>query len=61
MKVKSKEVVQLGKEKFSDEEIKNHFIQVLLSMDVEQMTDFIKNKGKEPKKIKPFICLYNQQ
>ena len=50
----------MGKEKFSDEEIKNHFIQVLLSMDVEQMTDFIKNKGKEPKKIKPFICLYNQ-
>lgn len=39
------------------DEIKNNFIGSLLSVDREQLTEFINQKGKEPKKIKPFICL----
>ncbi len=46
--------------KKSREEKKKEFINMLLSTDKEQLTEFIKSKGHEPKKIKPFICLYNQ-
>lgn len=38
-------------------EIKNNFINALISIDKEQLTEFVNSKGKEPKKIKPFICL----
>lgn len=38
-------------------EIKNNFIESLLTIGREQLTEFINQKGKEPKKIKPFICL----
>lgn len=36
---------------------KQDFIEMLSSVSKEQLTDFIKMKGHEPKKIKPFICL----
>lgn len=38
-------------------EIKNNFITSLLAIDREELTEFINQKGKEPKKIKPFIFL----
>ncbi len=46
--------------KVNREEKKKDFLQMLVSIDREQLTDFVKSKGKEPKKIKPFICLNNQ-
>lgn len=46
--------------KVNREEKKKDFLQMLVSIDRDQLTDFIKSKGKEPKKIKPFICLNNQ-
>lgn len=46
--------------KINREEKKKDFLQMLVSIDREQLTDFVKSKGKEPKKIKPFICLNNQ-
>lgn len=46
--------------KVNREEKKKNFLQMLVSIDREQLTDFVKSKGKEPKKIKPFICLNNQ-
>lgn len=39
------------------EENKKNFLSMLLSVDKDDLSDFIKNKGREPKKIKPFICL----
>lgn len=36
---------------------KENFIQMLMSVDKDQLSTFIKTKGHEPKKIKPFICL----
>lgn len=44
--------------KASDAE-KYNFIQMLTAMDKEQMAEFIKAKGHEPKIIKPFIRLKN--
>lgn len=46
--------------KINREEKKKDFLQMLVSIDRDQLTDFVKSKGKEPKKIKPFICLNNQ-
>lgn len=46
--------------KVNREEKKKDFLQMLVSIDRDQLTDFVKSKGKEPKKIKPFICLNNQ-
>lgn len=46
--------------KVNREEKKKDFLQMLVSIDREQLIDFVKSKGKEPKKIKPFICLNNQ-
>lgn len=46
--------------KVNREEKKKDFLQMLVSIDREQLTNFVKSKGKEPKKIKPFICLNNQ-
>lgn len=46
--------------KVNREEKKKEFLQMLVSIDRDQLTDFVKSKGKEPKKIKPFICLNNQ-
>ena len=40
-----------------DDNQKKNFIQLITSMDREQMARFIKEKGKEPKKIKPFAIL----
>lgn len=40
-----------------DDNQKKNFIQLITSMDREQMARFIKEKGKEPKKIKPFVIL----
>ena len=37
--------------------IKNNFVKSLLEINREEITEFIKQKGKEPKKIKPFIFL----
>lgn len=37
--------------------IKNNFVKSLLVINREEITEFIKQKGKEPKKIKPFIFL----
>ena len=39
------------------DEIKNNFVESLMNVSREQITEFIKCKGKEPKKIKPIICL----
>lgn len=39
------------------EKNKKDFLSMLLSVDKDDLSDFIKNKGREPKKIKPFICL----
>jgi|GEM_PF-4814034 hypothetical protein len=36
---------------------KSNFITMLLSMDKDQISDFIKDKGREPKKIRPFVYL----
>lgn len=36
---------------------KQNFIEMISSVDKEQLSEFIKMKGHEPKKIKPFICL----
>ena len=36
---------------------KQNFIQTITSMDREQLARFIREKGKEPKKIKPFVIL----
>lgn len=38
-------------------DVKNNFLESLLSMDREQISDFVAQKGKEPKRIKPIICL----
>ena len=38
---------------------KQNFIQMISSVSREQLSEFIKAKGHEPKKIKPFICLNN--
>lgn len=37
--------------------VKNNFIESLLSMDKEQISDFVAQKGREPKRIKPIVCL----
>lgn len=39
------------------EEKNEDFLKKLMSMTREEMTEFIRVKGKEPKLIKPFICL----
>ena len=36
---------------------KNDFLIMLTSVNRDQLQEFIKNKGREPKMIKPFICL----
>ena len=36
---------------------RSEFLNMLLSADRDQLQEFIKNKGREPKTIKPFICL----
>lgn len=36
---------------------KNDFLTMLTSVTRDQLQEFIKNKGREPKMIKPFICL----
>lgn len=36
---------------------KSNFITMLLSMDREQISSFIKDKGREPKKVRPFVYL----
>lgn len=46
--------------KVDREEKKEDFLKMIMSADREQLTEFVKTKGKEPKKIKPFICLNNQ-
>lgn len=38
-------------------DVKNNFLESLLSMDREQISDFVAQKGREPKRIKPIICL----
>lgn len=43
------------------EEIKNNFLMSLLSVSRDQLTEFINQKGKDPKKIKPFICLPSKE
>lgn len=47
----------MSKKTPNQEQIKNNFIESLLNIDRDQLTDFINDKGKDPKKIKPFICL----
>lgn len=42
------------------EDKKQDFLKMLVSVDRDQLSEFIKRKGKEPKMIKPFICLNNQ-
>ena len=37
--------------------VKNNFLESLLSMDREQISNFVAQKGREPKLIKPIICL----
>jgi hypothetical protein len=39
------------------EQHKSNFIEMLLHVDRDQLTQFIKEKGREPKLTKPFICL----
>lgn len=43
------------------EEKKKDFLSILVSVKKEQLSDFIKSKGREPKMIKPFICLNSKQ
>ena len=38
-------------------DVKNNFIESLLSMEREQISDFVAQKGREPKRTKPIICL----
>lgn len=47
----------MSKKTESYETKKQDFIKMLTSVDKEQLATFIKTKGHEPKKIKPFICL----
>lgn len=49
----------MGKSNDYNEKRKN-FLHMLQSVSKEQLSEFIKAKGREPKKIKPFICLDNQ-
>lgn len=49
------------KKKISKEEKKKDFLRMLVSVDKDQLSDFIKSKGREPKMIKPFICLNSKQ
>lgn len=44
----------------SKEEAKEDFLSMLKDADKEQLTDFIRRKGRKPKMIKPFICLNHQ-
>lgn len=46
--------------KVNREEKKENFLKMIMSVNREQLSEFVKSKGKEPKKIKPFICLNNQ-
>lgn len=39
------------------EKNKKDFIKMLLSVNKDELQEFIKTKGREPKMIKPFICL----
>lgn len=39
------------------EDQRKDFIRTLLDMDKDQIAEFIKSKGRDPKKIKPFVCL----
>lgn len=47
----------MGSKKPDMNKIKNNFVKSLLVINREEITEFIKQKGKEPKKIKPFIFL----
>lgn len=47
----------MKKDKTNYEKNKKDFIQMLMSVDKDQLQEFIKTKGREPKMIKPFICL----
>lgn len=46
--------------KVDKEQKKKDFLKELMAIDKDQMSEFIKSKGKEPKMIKPFICLNHQ-
>lgn len=39
------------------EKNKNEFLKMLTVLDRDQLQEFIKDKGRKPKMIKPFICL----
>ena len=47
----------MGSKNHDMNKIKNNFVKSLLVINREEITEFIKQKGKEPKKIKPFIFL----
>ena len=47
----------MSSKKSDMDKIKNNFVESLLVINREEITEFIKQKGKEPKKIKPFIFL----
>ena len=42
------------------EDKKQDFLKMLVSVDRDQLSEFIKKKVKEHKMSKPFICLNNQ-
>lgn len=42
------------------EEAKKDFLAMLKDVDKNQLAEFIKQKGREPKMTKPFICLHHQ-
>ena len=45
--------------KIDYEQKRKDFINMLMAVSREEIAEFIKLKGKEPKQIKPFICLDN--
>lgn len=42
------------------EEAKIDFLSMLKDADKEQLAEFVRRKGREPKMTKPFICLNHQ-
>ena len=46
--------------KKNKEEYKKNFLEMLKSVSKEDLASFIREKGKEPKLIKPFILLNRQ-
>lgn len=47
----------MSSKKPNNTQVRNDFIESLLSMDREQISNFVAQKGREPKRIKPIICL----